>query len=149
MAPKCANTSEPGSQNGHAETYHTWAVLILAQVQGENMNAEQENIVRTGSVVVVVLSRGSECTLIEVTGKPDVVAHSAALINAGFVYRGLAGIVSGEFVAAPDNPLDLESAFAMGRAHATLASLMPWPVDDRVAWLQKLYNLPDSRTEMN
>lgn len=94
-----------------------------------DMSAEQEIIVRTASLVAFVLARGDEATLIEATGKPDAVSYSTALLKAGFTYFGLVAIVGGKVETAPNDPLDVECMFAMGRAHKAFSLLVPAPRD--------------------
>jgi hypothetical protein len=115
--------------------------------------AEQEAIVRTASLAACVLARADQLALIELTGKPDAVRQGAPLINAGFTFHGLVGIVGGKVETAANDPLDLESAFNMGRAARMFGCLVSSPVtappDDGADWLQKLFSLPDDRSREN
>jgi hypothetical protein len=110
-------------------------------------NTAQEKIVRTASLAACVLARADQLALIELTGKPDVVSQSTMLINAGFTYHGLVGIVDGKVETAANDPLDLESAFNMGRAARMFGCLVAAPVatGDGAEWLEKLHRLPDLR----
>lgn len=115
------------------------------------MNA-QENIVRTGSIVACVLARADQLALIELTGQPDTVTQSTALLQEGFTYHGLVGIVDGRVQTAGNDERDLECMFNMGRAARMFSYLVPAPAatSDGAAWLRRLYELPDNRnTEEN
>jgi hypothetical protein len=108
---------------------------------GMDITTEQANIIRRGTVVAFVLARGGEASLIETTGLPDAVSYCTALLKAGFTYHGLVGIVDGEVLTAPNDALDLECMFNMGRAHKAFSMLVPAPRDP----LEDLWALPDNR----
>ena len=112
--------------------------------------AQQNALVTRSSIAALVLARGTDLALVELTGKPDVVDQSAALINAGFKLYGLVGrMADGSVEIAPNSPLDVECMFVMGGAVRLFCSLMPEPqkVDDSASWLERLYALPDMRSE--
>jgi hypothetical protein len=112
------------------------------------MDTAQENIVRTASLAACVLALGDQLALIELTGKPDFTAQATALTQAGFAFHGLVGIVGGKIETAANDPLNLESAFNMGRAARVFGYLASAPkagTGDGAAWLQALYELPDTR----
>ena len=107
-----------------------------------------ENITRNATSAAIVLTRGEELCLIELSGKPDAVSQSMALLRAGFTHQGFVGLVAGIVKTAPCSPLDCECMFAMGRAAKTFAMLFSAPVDvegDSVDWLTKLHALEDPR----
>jgi hypothetical protein len=129
------------------------------------VTAAQETIVRTGSIAAAVLSLGDQLALVELTGKPDAVTQATALIKAGFVIRGIAGIVNGQVATAANDPLNLEDQFNMGRAARMFGLLVsktaaddgldllrrkltaPPEPGDSAEWLKSLYQLQDPRKE--
>lgn len=111
------------------------------------MDTAQETIVKQATIAACVLSRGDQLALIELTGKSDVVSQSTMLINAGFTYHGLVGIVGGEVHTAGNDELDVECMFNMGRAARMFGYLVPAPASDGAEWLSRLYQLPDDRTD--
>ena len=115
-----------------------------------NARTVQDELVKQSTLAAFVLARGADIALIEVTGKPEAVDQSAALINAGFKLYGLVGrMADGSVEIAPNSPLDVECMFVMGGAVRLFCSLMPEPqkVDDSASWLERLYALPDMRSE--
>lgn len=110
----------------------------------------QAQLVRQSTTAAFVLARGIELALVEVTGKPEAVQQSAALIDAGFKLHGLVGMMTdGRVEIAANNPLDVACMFAMGGAVTLFSQLMsaPQKVDDSASWLERLYALPDTRSE--
>ena len=116
-------------------------------------NAQQELIATRASISAIVLSRGTDLAIIELTGKPDVVIHSTALLKDGYKFQGIVGLVDGRVESGPCSPLDVECQFAMGRAASTLGKMLSAPVnipaekpDDSITFCERLFALEDTRT---
>lgn len=115
---------------------------------------QQELIASRASISALVLSRGAaDLAIIELTGKPDAVSYSAALMKDGYTMQGVVGLVDGRIESGPCSPLDVECQFAMGRAASTLGTMLSAPVsipaekpDDSITFCERLFALEDPRT---
>ena len=103
-----------------------------------------------------MLFRSDQCVLIEFTGQPEFVSQTTRLTQAGYKLHGVVGIVDGKVETAANDPLDMESAFNMGRAARMFGCLVKADVSvdrlrqkltagDSADWLQALWNLEDDR----
>jgi hypothetical protein len=116
-------------------------------------DAQQELIATQASPSAFVLSRGMDLALIEVTGKPDAVTHSAALLRNGYTLQGIVGLVNGRVECGPSSPNDVECMFAMGRAAHALGMMLSAPVNipsedpsaDSIEFCKRLFALEDTR----
>jgi hypothetical protein len=102
---------------------------------------------RESEISVAVLGKGGDFVLIRLDGEIDASATDAALAR-GFSYCGVMGVKNGQAsVRCEPNPdaavTMLHAALAFGTQVAE--RLRPQPEGDGVEWLERLYQLPDTR----
>jgi hypothetical protein len=115
-------------------------------VKEDKMDA-QEQLVMEGEISVAVLGKGAEFVLIELQGEIDEDATDAAR-EKGYTYCGVLGVKDGTAGAKcephPDCVFTMMHA-ALAFAQLVADRLKQKPKGDGVAWLQRLFELPDTR----
>jgi len=110
---------------------------------------EHQRLAFESEISYVVMGRGSECALVRL-GHGDAVESAAQARERGYRYCGVLGVRSGVPVAKCEpNPDAVFCCFAAFLEFARLVCdrIRPMPKDDSVAFLTRLYALPDTRED--